>query len=219
MVIKKLKYNYFTQIFIGGINMDKLKILFIVLVALMFIGGCAQPEPEVIEEQEQEVEYAPEPEPEPAPEPEMDVELVKILENSNKVKSFYYRYEAPGANSISYWFKGDMVKASYNKLQKYNDFWYYHVYVDTEEETAYLVCDDFDQCKGKNGISANYQDFIPPVTPWMIVQSIEFGTISEKTQIDNKDTAVVNFANAEGNQERLWIRLEMVKVHIILLRL
>ena len=187
--------------------MDKLKILFAALVIALIIGGCA-PVEEVVEEPviEEEIEHAPEvEEPEPEPEPEMSQELIDLLENSNKVKSFEYRYKAPGVIQATYWFRGDNVKVSYKAMQKHNDFYYYDVYINTAEETVYLICDDFDDCKGKKGTTANYLDFEPPRTPWMIVQSIEYGTISEHTQIDNKDTVVVNFVNVEGNQEKLWV--------------
>lgn len=187
--------------------MDKIKILFIALVAVLFLGGCAPVEPEVVEEPYEEIiEHAPEVvEPEPEPVPEMSEELIEILANSDKVKSFEYRYNAPGIKDATYWFKGDLSKATYSSMQRHNDFDYYHVYVNTEEKTAYLVCDDAIECKGKKGMAVNYLDFEPPRTPWMIVKSIEYGTISEHTQIDNKNTAVVNFVNSEGNTEKLWV--------------
>lgn len=189
--------------------MDKIKLFLALLVIGFLIGGCAPPtEPEVVEEPEPEPQPEPivvEPEPEPVIKKEMTDELKAIIAKSSRVNSMEFRYRSPAEKQITYWFKGDLVKGSYISLREYNDFSYYHVYLNTKDKTAYLVCDDYIECRGNKAMAVAYSMFAPPDSPLDVVNSIEFGQITEHTQIDNKDSVIVSHINPDGNQERLWI--------------
>ncbi len=192
----------------GVILMDKIKILFALFVIAIFVVGCAPPEVEPGAESEAETqpeaEVQPEAEPEPEVVQEMSDELKGVLEKNENVKSFEYRYSGPEEIQIAYSVKGDLIKGSYQSFKKYNDFKYYDIYMNTMDETAYLVCYDVIECKGKKALTVPFEDF-DPVTPLEFVRTIEYGVITEHTQVDNKNTVVVSFTNADGNQERVWI--------------
>lgn len=185
--------------------MDKLKVLFAFLFIGFFVAGCAQPEVEPEVEPEPEPEPEVEVQPEPEPEPEMSDELKEILANNEKVTSFEYRYSGPGEKQITYHVKGNLMRGSYASKREYEKFIYYRIYLNLKDETAYLVCDDIDECKVKKALTANYDEFAPPDTPLDVVRKIQYAEITERTQLDNKNTAVVSYVNEDGNQEKMWI--------------
>lgn len=187
--------------------MDKWKLVFVFIVIGLFIGGCAKPqaEPEVVPEPVLEPQPVVMPEPEPVIKEVISAELQGILNNNQKVKSFMYRYTSPNTMQVTYYFKGDKIRATYSEIKDHNEFPYYHIYFNTAEETAYLACDDVMECKGKKALSVDFDEFKPEASPLEVIQALEYGEITEHTQIDNKDSAIVRYTNAMGNEERIWI--------------
>lgn len=186
------------------------KIIIFLIISLFFIG-CSQNErqvgedeepvialPEKIEPVEEQIAVQPPEVPQP---PQMSEQLQEVIDKSSKVTSLQYLYRSPKGEVITYYIKGDKIKATFSSMQMLDGFEYYHIYMD---ETAYLVCDRMTECKGLKAKEVDISEFVP-ISPLQIVQSIEFAEITEETQIDNKNTVVVTYTNTEGNIQKLWI--------------
>ena len=189
-----------------GVSFLNLKILFGVLVMLFLVVGCVPKPAETQNQNEQTAPPAEQPAaPEqPAPKPELSQDIKDILAKTSKVKSFSYIYSENLAGTASYYVMGDKLKISYGPKQIYNSFNYYDIYIDRLDKKEYLVCNKDSECKGKLGTNITYGTF-GKETPLDIANKIDNGQITERTQIDNKNTAIVFYTNSNGEEERVWL--------------
>ncbi|MBW2971156.1 hypothetical protein KY320_03275 [Candidatus Woesearchaeota archaeon] len=190
--------------------MDK-KILFGILFVSLFVIGCTveQPEP-VVPEKESEpvvVDQEPEvtevqPEPEP-PQLEMSEELLGILAKNDRVQRLEYTFKDSDGTYKAY-IDGNRQKILYAKIQRQGDFEYNSIYLDAGKRTAYLACITEEDCEYLRAIEVDYGDF-EITTPLQVVNAMEYGEITERPQLDNKNTVVVSYTNPQGNAERMWL--------------
>ena len=178
------------------------KLIAILLIILLF--GCTQEpvaEQEVSEEPMQE-DLPLEAEIIEPPEEPLAQEITALFARNSKITSYEYIYKGDSPQTITYYIKGEKIWASYPQVQEYGGFEFYDVYMDSKIAT--LICADVDKCKGKKAKEAPLSKFVP-ITPLEIISQISNGEITETTQIENRDTSVVSYTNADGNQERIWI--------------
>ncbi len=176
---------------------------------LILVVACTQVPDETYEELEiNETELIEEPEKEPEKQPErvepelqMSTRLSAILEESERVSQYEYT-KRTGNKVVTFYVDGEKIKAEYPDMQSYKEFEYLKVFVDRDQETAFLVCDDVGDCKGTKAYEVDYSDF-EFETPKDVIEKIEYAVITEETQLENKDCVVISNVNDE--QERIWI--------------
>ena len=191
-----------------GVKFLNLKILFGVLVLLFLVAGCV-PKPAVTPVQNA-TPQAPAEQPaapaQPAA-PELSQDIKDILAKTSKVKSFSYIYSenlAGTTGTSTYSVLGGKLKISFGPKQTYNNFNYYDIYIDRLNKLEYLVCANELECKGKKALNVTYGTF-GKETPLDAANKIDNGQITERTQIDNKNTAIIFYKNAQGMDEKVWV--------------
>lgn len=181
----------------------------ILLIGIMLVGCATTKEVESVEPEPQAVvepEVVEEPEPETVPEPEepeMSDELVELLGKHTKVTKYSYTYKE-GTDAFPVEVDGSRQKITYGSMKQHGSFEYYDIYLDSEKRTAFLVCGDMKDCKGRFAMEVDYSDF-EIFTPFEAVARVNNGEITEHTQLQNRNSAVISYINEQKNLERMWV--------------
>ena len=139
--------------------------LYVLLIALMLIVGCAakeQPtpkEPSQLPKEEKPIE--PTPVVEEAPVAEQSEEKIKIppsiqivLEKAKtKLMSYSYNYKSPGVNeAYKVYIKGNMIKIMPPEIVNVEEGKFYNtIYINTENKTAEAYCVGYSDCMANVG--------------------------------------------------------------------
>jgi hypothetical protein len=174
---------------------------------LIFIVGCAVPEdtapqdngPAANEPQQEQVE------PEPA-KTELSQELTDLLAKSAKYSSYEYVYQSTenAKYTAKHYVNGDKLRIKYDRIQKYDNFYYFDIYLDKAKGLAFLICDDVEDCKGTKGREVMFDEFNME-TPKEVVSHIDNGEKVDETEWDSKKTIVVSYTNKDSNDEKIWL--------------
>ena len=180
------------------------KVLFGIFMILLLVVGCSKPaekqtQPEVKPEQPSGESVQPE-----VQKSELSQELKDILAKNANIKNFEYIYSENLADTSTYSVLGDKIKIAYGSRQMFNNFVYYTIYIDGAAKKEYLVCDVAEECKGVKALEITYGTF-GKESPLEVIRRLDNGEITERTQIDNKNTVVVAYTNSDGDAERIWI--------------
>ncbi len=184
-------------------------IISVLLIALL-IAGCVPQQPPVSQPADQEGQQNPdqnsaeEPAAQEPVKEELSQDIADILAKNQKIKSMQYIYSENLSGTATYYVVGDMLKLSYGPRQKYDGFEYYMIYADGTKGEEYLVCDKVDECKGVKGKKIGYGTFLTE-SPLSVIRKLDNGQITERTQINNMNTVVIDYTNSEGHQERIWV--------------
>jgi hypothetical protein len=138
---------------------------------------------------------------------ELPNQLQELLSKHETIQSVKYVMDDGTSNAVTVSLKGDKIKKNVFRARFGLESYYDTIYVDRDALTAYTHCvtlyDCADEHKNK-GIQLNF-DEEDVLTPIQIIKSI---TIAEKVgteRFDGRDTIMIEFTNAAGNREVLWI--------------
>jgi hypothetical protein len=191
---------------IWGDTMNVRLLLGILLLVLIF-AGCSKPLPPPVQETVQpppvEPVVAP---PVVPPKPVLNADIAALIAKTSKISSYQYIYkssEDPKAAS-NYYIKADKIRIHYGSLQDINKFPYTDIYFDTTKRAATLVCTGYPECRGNRAKEVAYGDYKLD-TPLEVVARINNGEITERPQIDNKNTVVIRYNNTAHQPESIWL--------------
>ncbi|MFH1399115.1 MAG: hypothetical protein ABIG95_03310 [Candidatus Woesearchaeota archaeon] len=180
-----------------------MKVFLLIIVAMILVSCTEQADIPIVET---------EPEPEPLVnitepvlvQPQMNSELKALIAKADKVKGMEYNLKSTEQVAF-YKVSGAKTKISFSQRQKHNDYWYFDIYLDDEKQIAYLACAKDTDCDGKKtAMEASYNKYKTTETPLGIIEKLTVGEITERTQIDNRATAVVSYV-WDNMPTKLWL--------------
>lgn len=185
-------------------------------VLLLFVVACAPPtaeQPVVPREQAPAAEEAPAVEQPvaqpPAEAPQVLTKEVKdLLAKHLKAQSMKTVIDDGTPNALTIIVKGDKIRKITNVPRVYNkETFVNEIYVDRAAKTAYGVCTDNFACPIERQKKAYPRDFASDdiVTPLDIIRKVTYAEKVGAEKFDNRETVIVEYTNADGNRERLWL--------------
>ncbi len=135
-------------------------------------------------------------------------EVKALLAKHSSVKSFKTIVDDGELDTFTIIVYGDKIKKTvpftryYDKKTFAND-----VYIDRAAKTAYGLCSDNFHCDKDRRINAEKQDYdkVNPVTPLDIIKGVSSAEKISEEMFDRKQTMVIEYTNAAGKRERLWV--------------
>jgi hypothetical protein len=134
----------------------------------------------------------------------MSDELKAILAKNARVNSYQYIYRDPNRNVETHYVNGYRLKVVFSSLQYIGNFSYNLIYLDYALNTSFIVCDRVQECGGVKGRMMPWDDY-RRLTPLALIKGMQYGEITETTQIGKMNTVVVMYNNTQGQAEKMWI--------------
>lgn len=138
----------------------------------------------------------------------MSDEVVDLLSNLNKVKSFSY-FNLDNGETIHV--KGNNMRIDLaSPAGKISDKRYNKIILDNSAKTAYLYCDDRRRCDTEiwnTYYEGNYDDFKVTITPYSWISDVKYAELSVGTSqvIDNVKTFQLVYEDESENTIKAWV--------------
>jgi len=146
-------------------------------------------------------------------------EITELIERSTNLESYHYFFSSSKMNqfesyqageSYQAYVKGNKIKKIYSEPVKLDsDTHYNEVYLDSKKETALVTCNSRTVLCDGNRLKAYSLDYAAVkinLNPLEIIKKLPKDVKKIGTEaIDNRQAAVLEYVNADGNKEKLYL--------------
>ncbi len=148
--------------------------------------------------------------PKEKPQPQYESEVDVLITKAKSVVSYQYAFDASKGGTYTYFISGALAKKVYVEPVKLRDLVYYNeVYLDLNQKKGIGVC-----TKGVSTCTSVWKQAFPvnfdlekvEFTPQDLITHIPYSAhVVGEERVDNQETSIVEFTNAQGRKERLWL--------------
>jgi len=142
--------------------------------------------------------------------PAMSSEVEELLTKSRSITNYRCMVDVSTPQTYELYYWNGLMRKMYVDPVKVDNYgnWYNEIYLDSTLQTALGICSELGvSCStmGKKTLPRSYVQEKPVPDPLEMVRGIDYAEKVGVASIDNRDTVIIAYTNAQGQKEKAWL--------------